>query len=175
MVPEIYTTTSRQFCSFYTGFLYMSVLNSRSCCLPPSIFEKKMVLVWGRSEPRRCCQPPTLPLNYAEKMRETIFPKSRVHIKDNNNSPHVKLHQFLFPFSGKFLDLNFVLFVLYWFTYVIWNLYVTQIVSLGYLWFRVEIIDSCSVFSGATRGWTLCFLIRPTRFSHGRTASWSPM
>ena len=113
MVPEIYTTTSRQFCSFYTGFLYMSVLNSRSCCLPPSIFEKKMVLVWGRSEPRRCCQPPTLPLNYAEKMRETIFPKSRVHIKDNNNSPHGKLHQFLFPFSDKFLDLNFVPFVLY--------------------------------------------------------------
>ena len=30
-----------------------------------------------------------------------------MHIKDNNNSPHVKFHRFLFPFSSKFLDLNF--------------------------------------------------------------------
>ena len=30
-----------------------------------------------------------------------------MHIKDNNNSPHVKFHRFLFPFSSKLLDQNF--------------------------------------------------------------------
>ena len=34
-------------------------------------------------------------------------------IKDNNNSSHGKFHRFLFPFSSKFPDLNFVSFVLY--------------------------------------------------------------
>ena len=40
-------------------------------------------------------------------MKETIFPKLRVHIKDNNNSPHGKFHRFLSPLSSKFPDLNF--------------------------------------------------------------------
>ena len=34
---------------------------------------KKIVLVWGRSELRRCHQPPTLPLYYVGKMKQTIF------------------------------------------------------------------------------------------------------
>ena len=42
-----------------------------------------------------------------------MFPKLRVHIKDNNNSPHGKFHRFLFPFSSKFPDLNFAPYVLY--------------------------------------------------------------
>ena len=59
--------------------------------------------------------------------------KLRVRIKDNKNSPHGKFHRFLFPFSSKFSDLNFALYVLY-------NLpvlcHVSQTVSLGYLCFR---------------------------------------
>ena len=31
------------------------------------------MLVWGRSEPQRCRQPPTLSLYYVGKMKETIF------------------------------------------------------------------------------------------------------
>ena len=42
-----------------------------------------------------------------------MFPKLRVHIKDNNNSPHGKFHRFLLPFSSKFPDLNFAPYVLY--------------------------------------------------------------
>ena len=45
--------------------------------------------------------------------RETIFPKLRVHIKDNNNSPHDKFHRFLFLFSSKFPNRNFAPYVLY--------------------------------------------------------------
>ena len=39
-------------------------------------------------------------------------PKLRVRFKDNT-SPHGKFHQFLFPFSSKFSDLNFTSYVLY--------------------------------------------------------------
>ena len=46
-------------------------------------------------------------------MRKLFFPKLRVHIKDNNNSPHGKFHRFLFWFSSKFPDLNFAPYVLY--------------------------------------------------------------
>ena len=63
-----------------------------------------------------------------------VLLKLRVHIKDNNNSPHVKFHCFLFPFTSKFPDLNFTPYVLYIYSCYIWNPYVTQIVSLGYLW-----------------------------------------
>ena len=42
-----------------------------------------------------------------------FFPKLRVHMKDNNNSPHGKFHWFLFPFSSKFPDLNFAPYVFY--------------------------------------------------------------
>ena len=35
--------------------------------------EKNRALVWGRSEPRRCRQPPTLQLYYVGKMKQTIF------------------------------------------------------------------------------------------------------
>ena len=41
-----------------------------------------------------------------------FFPKLRVHIKDNNKSPHGKFYSFLFPFSSKFSDLNFAPYVL---------------------------------------------------------------
>ena len=45
------------------------------------------MLIWGPSEPQRCRRPPTLSLYYVGKIKETIFPKLRVQIKDNNNSP----------------------------------------------------------------------------------------
>ena len=35
-----------------------------------------------------------------------FFLKLRVHIKDNDNSPHGKVHRFLFAFSSKFPDLR---------------------------------------------------------------------
>ena len=38
-----------------------------------SIFAKKIMLVWGPSEPQCCRQPPTLSLYYVGKMKETIF------------------------------------------------------------------------------------------------------
>ena len=41
-----------------------------------------------------------------------FFSKLRVHIKDNNNSPHGKFHRFLLQFSSKFPDLNFAPYVL---------------------------------------------------------------
>ena len=55
-----------------------------------------------------------------EGERGPFSPKLRVRIKDNNSSPHGKFYRFLFPFSSKFSDLNFALYVLY-------------TVSLGYL------------------------------------------
>ena len=39
--------------------------------------------------------------------RRLFFPKLHVHIKNNNKSPHGTFHWFLFPFCGKFPDLNF--------------------------------------------------------------------
>ena len=36
-----YMTTSLQFSSIYTGFLYMSALNSRSCCPPSRLYTDK--------------------------------------------------------------------------------------------------------------------------------------
>jgi len=48
-----------------------------------------------------------------EGERVLFLPKLRVHNKYNNTSPHGKIHQFLFPFSSKFLDLTFVSYVLY--------------------------------------------------------------
>ena len=36
-----------------------------------------------------------------------------VCVQDKNSSPHGKFHQFLFPFSSKFPDLNFASYVLY--------------------------------------------------------------
>ena len=55
------------------------------------------------------------PVYYVGKIRSLFSPKLRVHIKDNNNSPHGKFHRFLFrdPFSDKFPDLNFAPYVLY--------------------------------------------------------------
>ena len=85
---------------------------------------------------------PTLPLYHLGKMKKTIFPETFVHVKDNN-SPHDKFHQFLFPFSIKFPELNFAeLCMLSIFAHVIWNLYMTQIVCLGYLWDNTKIIDT---------------------------------
>ena len=48
-----------------------------------------------------------------EGERGPFFPKLRVRIKDVNSSPHGKFHQFLFPFSSNFPDLNFASYVLY--------------------------------------------------------------
>ena len=48
-----------------------------------------------------------------EGEREPFSPKLRVHMKDNNSSPHGKFHRFLSPFSSKFPDLNFASYVLY--------------------------------------------------------------
>ena len=64
------------------------------------------------------------------KVKKTIFfPRLRVRIKDNNNSPHGKFLRFLYPFSSKFPDLNFVRYLLYIY------LCVTHTVSLDYLCF----------------------------------------
>ena len=60
-----------------------------------------------------------------EGERGPFSPKLRVRIKDNNSSPHGKFYRFLFPFSSKFSDLNFALYVLYIYLHT---------VSLGYLW-----------------------------------------
>ena len=61
-----------------------------------------------------------------KRWRRLYFPKLRVRIEDNNNSPHGKFHRFLFPFSSKISDVNFASYVFY-----IYPCYVT---SLGYLW-----------------------------------------
>ena len=56
------------------------------------------------------------------------------NLKDNSNSPLAKFHQFLFPFSNEFSDLNFA-------SYVLYNLpelcHMTHTGSLGYLWFNM--------------------------------------
>ena len=70
------------------------------------------MLVEGHSEPQHCRQPPNLSLYYEGKVKQTIFPETS-HIKGDNNSPRGKFHQFLFPFSNKFPDLNFTPYVLY--------------------------------------------------------------
>ena len=58
-------------------------------------------------------------LYYVGKMKHLLFlSKLCVHIKTNNNSPHGKFHQFLFPFSSKFPDLNFTPYVLYLILYI---------------------------------------------------------
>ena len=48
-----------------------------------------------------------------EGERGPFSPKLGVRIKDNNSSPHGKIHRNLFPFSSKFPDLNFASVVLY--------------------------------------------------------------
>ena len=68
-------------------------------------------------------------LYYVGKMKETIFPKLRVHIKENNNLPHGKFHQFLFPFSSKFPDLNQFRPICSLYLLMLYE----KIVSLGYL------------------------------------------
>ena len=50
---------------------------------------------------------------HRRKVKKTIFPKLRVRIKDNNNSPHGKFHRFSYPFSSKFPDLNFATYDIY--------------------------------------------------------------
>ena len=52
-------------------------------------------------------------VHYEGKVKQTIFLKLCVHIKDQNNLPHGKFHRFLFPFSSKFQDLNFASYVRY--------------------------------------------------------------
>ena len=74
-------------------------------------------------------------------MKQTIFFwKLRVHIKDNNNSPHGKFHRFLFPFSSKFPDLNFAPYVLY-----IYSCYETRTWHQQWAW------DACGV-AGIAKG-----------------------
>ena len=75
---------------------------------------------WTRFSRKKSCQfwvdwnPTLASISYLatllwRKDDEDYFsPKLRVHIKDNNNSPHVKFHRFIFPFSSKFSDLNFI-------------------------------------------------------------------
>ena len=75
--------------------------------------EKKSCLFWVDRSPDAGFR--LLPCHYTmkEDERGPFFPKLRVRIKDNNSSPHGKFHQFLFPFSSKFPDLNFASYVLY--------------------------------------------------------------
>ena len=79
-----------------------------------------------------------LPCHFTMKERgRTVFSQKKlcVRIKDHQNSPHVKFHRFLFPFSSKFSDLNFA-------SYVLYNLpvlcHMPHTVSLGYLCFNVS-------------------------------------
>ena len=61
-------------------------------------------------------------LDFREKNRASfgsIGTRLWLQSPDNNNSPHGKFHQFLFPFSSKFSDLNFTSYVLYIFLYYI--------------------------------------------------------
>ena len=55
----------------------------------------------------------SLTITMKKRWSRLFFPKLRVNIKDNNNSPHGKSHRFLFPFSSKFPDLNVAPYVLY--------------------------------------------------------------
>ena len=75
--------------------------------------EKKLCLFWVDRSPDAGFS--LLPCHYTMKEGEwgPFFPKLRVHIKDNNSSPHGKFHRFLFPFSCKFPDLNFASYVRY--------------------------------------------------------------
>ena len=68
--------------------------------------------------------------NSLSKFQHNDFVTKQSSKLNNNNSPHGKFHQFLFPFSSKFSDLNFA-------SYVLYNLlvlcHVSHTVSLGYL------------------------------------------
>ena len=55
-------------------------------------------------------------------------------------SLNFKFQRFLVPFSSKFPDLNFAPYVIYR------NPYVTQTVSLGYLWYNVYIMRNGRCF-----------------------------
>ena len=65
-----------------------------------------------------------------------FFPELRVHIKDNNNSPHGKFHRFLFPFSSKFPHLNFAPYVLY-----IYSCYETRTWHKQWAWVTCGLIS----------------------------------
>ena len=105
-------------------------------------FREKNRVFLGSIGGRVCCESPTLPLYYEGKVMKTYFSqKLRVRIKDNKNSPHGKFHQFFFPFSSKFSDLNFA-------SYVLYNLpvlcHVSHTVSLGYLWYVMSCLSAVS-------------------------------
>ena len=75
------------------------------------IFTEKIVLVLGRSELDFGITSYLATLLW-RKNDDDYFPqKLRVRIKDNNNLPNGKFHQFLFPFSSRFLDLTFASYV----------------------------------------------------------------
>ena len=62
---------------------------------------KKSRAGFGSIGAGRCRQPPTLPFYYEGKVERLFFPRLRVRMKDNSNSPRGKFHRFLFPFSTK--------------------------------------------------------------------------
>ena len=82
-----------------------------------SIFAKNIVMVWGRLEPRRCCQPPTLPLQGrrltpCRKDEAAYFSRNFVCILRTSTTRHtVSFIDFCFH-SSKFPDLNFAPYVL---------------------------------------------------------------
>ena len=91
-------------------------------------FREKKSVCFGSIGVRVRLQSPTLPLYYGGKVKKTIFPQN-----SPQNSPHGKFHPFLFPFSRKFLDLNFASYVLYNLP-VLHLCHMSRTVSLGYLW-----------------------------------------
>ena len=107
------------------------------------------MLVLGWSEPDFAVS--LLPCRFTMKARwrRLFFLKLCIRVKDNNNSTHGKFHQFLFPFSSKFSDLNFTSYVLYIYPCnVMWHA-----VSLGstsdVIWFPgwEETGDLCVIFN----------------------------
>ena len=81
----------------------------------------------------------SLPCHFTMKercMKKTIFPKNFQYVLRTTRTPapHGKFHRFVVPFSSKFSDRNFALYVLFNLP-VLHVCHVSRTVSLGYLWF----------------------------------------
>ena len=75
--------------------------------------EKKLCLFWVDRNPSLLSASYLATLLWKKDDESYFSQKLSVCIKDNNKSSHGKFHQFLFPFSSKFSDLNFTSYVLY--------------------------------------------------------------
>ena len=116
--------------------------------------EKNPACFWVDQNPTLAAASYLATLLWRKDDEDSFFPKLRVRIKDNNNSPHGKFHRFFFPFSSKFSNLNFTSYVLYIYlsNCLNWKIYcddhsslllchVSHTVSLGHLWFQDAIMN----------------------------------